>query len=51
MAGAKSVFYGDNIKHQLLERLHTHRLFAGVGSGSGRGVFHTYWHCRCRWSV
>jgi len=24
-----------------LERLHTHRLFAGVESGSGRGVFHT----------
>jgi hypothetical protein len=26
----------------LLGRLHTHRLFAGIGSGSGRGVFHTY---------
>jgi hypothetical protein len=24
--------------------LHTHQLFAGVESGSGRGVFHTYWH-------
>jgi hypothetical protein len=24
-----------------LGRLHTHRLFAGVGSGSGRGVFLT----------
>jgi hypothetical protein len=30
---------------------HTHRLFAGVGSGSGRGVFHTYRHYRCRRSV
>ena len=28
--------------------LHTHRLFAGVGSGSGRGVFHTYRHYGCR---
>jgi len=32
-------------------RLHTHRLFAGVGFVSGRGVFHTYRHYRCRWSV
>ena len=31
-----------------LGRLHTHRLFAGVGSGSGRGGFHTYRHYRCR---
>jgi hypothetical protein len=28
---------------------HTHRLFVGFGSGSGRGVFHTYRHYRCRW--
>jgi hypothetical protein len=34
-----------------LGRLHTHRLFAGFRSGSGRGVFHTYRHYRCRWSV
>ena len=32
--------------------MHTHRLFAGVGSRSGRGVFHTYRHYRCgRWEV
>jgi hypothetical protein len=30
---------------------HTHRLFAGVGSGTGIGVFHTYRQYRCRWSV
>jgi hypothetical protein len=33
----------------VLGRLHTHRLFAGFGSGFGREVFHTYRHYRCRW--
>jgi len=33
---------------KVLVRLHTHRLFAGVGSGSGREVFHTYRHYSCR---
>ena len=34
-----------------LRRLHTHRLFAGVGFDSGRGIFHKYRHYRWRLSV
>jgi hypothetical protein len=34
-----------------LGRLQTHQLFVGIGSGSGRGVFHTYRHYRCRLSI
>ena len=33
-----------NWRQQSEGRLHTHRLFAGVGSGAGRGVFHMYRH-------
>jgi hypothetical protein len=35
----------------LRKRACTHRLFAAVGYGSGRGVLHTYRYYRCRWSV
>jgi len=52
--GSKNVqffFFISADKMKLLGRMHTHRLFAGVGSGSGRGVFYTYRHYRCRWSV
>ena len=37
--------------YDLLGQLHTHRLFAGFGSDSSRGFFHTYRHYPCRWSV